>query len=75
MDRTLGAGPNGDHDDLRVYAGRDGLLVGFDGDVEVANVEAAVMEPGKMNKSLLGMAFLGRLQRVEMGAGRLKLVE
>ncbi len=45
------------------------------GGIRVRNVEAAVMEPGKMNKSLLGMAFLGRLQRVEMGAGRLKLVE
>jgi aspartyl protease family protein len=45
------------------------------GGIRVRNVDAAVMEPGKMNKSLLGMAFLGRLQRVEMGAGRLKLVE
>jgi aspartyl protease family protein len=45
------------------------------GDVSVRNVEAAVGEPGKLGQSLLGMTFLGRLQRVDMRAGVLLLQE
>src|SRR5262245_53714826 len=43
------------------------------GDISVRNVEAAIGEPGKLGQSLLGMAFLGRLQRVAMRAGVLFL--
>jgi aspartyl protease family protein len=45
------------------------------GDVTVRNVRAAVMEPGKLGTTLLGMTFLGRLQRVDMRAGSLVLQE
>ena len=45
------------------------------GDITVRNVEAAVSEPGKLGQSLLGMTFLGRLQRVDMRAGVLILQE
>lgn len=45
------------------------------GDITVRNVRAAVSEPGKLNKTLLGMTFLGRLSRAEMRRGRLILEE
>jgi aspartyl protease family protein len=45
------------------------------GDITVRHVEAAVGEPGKLTQSLLGMSFLGRLQRVDMRAGVLILQE
>jgi aspartyl protease family protein len=45
------------------------------GDITVRNVQAAVMEPGKLSTSLLGMSFLGRLQRVDMRNGVLVLQE
>jgi aspartyl protease family protein len=45
------------------------------GDITVRNVSAAVGEPGSMATSLLGMSFLGRLQRVDMRAGTLVLQE
>jgi aspartyl protease family protein len=43
------------------------------GDIGRRNVEAAVAEPGKLSQSLLGMSFLGRLQRVDIRAGVLVL--
>jgi aspartyl protease family protein len=45
------------------------------GDITVRNVPAAVSEPGSLATTLLGMSFLGRLQRVEMRAGTLVLQE
>jgi aspartyl protease family protein len=45
------------------------------GDISIDNVEAAIGEPGKLGQSLLGMTFLGRLQRVDMRAGVLFLQE
>src|SRR5262245_654392 len=45
------------------------------GDVSLRHVEAAVSEPGKLGQSLLGMTFLGRLQRVDMRGGVLILQE
>jgi aspartyl protease family protein len=45
------------------------------GGISVRNVEAAIGEPGKLGQSLLGMTFLGRLQRVDMRAGVLLLQE
>jgi aspartyl protease family protein len=45
------------------------------GDISVRHVEAAVSEPGKLGQSLLGMTFLGRLQRVDMRGGVLVLQE
>lgn len=45
------------------------------GDITVRNVQGAVMESGKLNKTLLGMAFLGRLGRAEMKKGVLVLEE
>lgn len=45
------------------------------GDITVRNVRGAVMEPGKLGTTLLGMSFLGRLQRVDMRAGTLVLQE
>jgi aspartyl protease family protein len=45
------------------------------GDISVRHVEAAVSEPGKLGQSLLGMTFLGRLQRVDMRGGVLMLQE
>lgn len=43
------------------------------GDVIVRNVHGAVMERGKLTTTLLGMSFLGKLDRAEMRAGRLIL--
>jgi aspartyl protease family protein len=45
------------------------------GDITVRNVPAAVSEPGSLATSLLGMSFLGRLQRVDMRSGILVLQE
>jgi len=45
------------------------------GDITVRNVQAAVSEPGRLGTSLLGMSFLGRLQRVDMRGGILVLQE
>ena len=44
-------------------------------DIRVNNVRAAVAEPGKLTKSLLGMSFLGQLRRTEMSRGVLVLEE
>ena len=43
------------------------------GGITVRDVEAAVSEPGRLGQSLLGMTFLGRLQRVDMRPGVLVL--
>jgi aspartyl protease family protein len=45
------------------------------GPITVRNVPAAVSEPGALGTSLLGMSFLGRLQRVDMRSGVLVLSE
>jgi aspartyl protease family protein len=45
------------------------------GTITVRNVPAAVSEPGMLATSLLGMSFLGRLQRVDMRSGVLVLSE
>jgi aspartyl protease family protein len=45
------------------------------GEITVRNIPAAVSEPGSLGTSLLGMSFLGRLQRVEMRSGTLVLQE
>jgi len=45
------------------------------GDITVRDVPASVSEPGSLATSLLGMSFLGRLQRVDMRAGVLVLQE
>ena len=39
------------------------------GDITVRNVQAAVSERGKLQTSLLGMSFLGKLSRTEMRKG------
>jgi aspartyl protease family protein len=45
------------------------------GGITVRDVKAAVSEPGKLNQTLLGMTFLGRLTRAEMTRGELLLEE
>lgn len=45
------------------------------GDITVRDVRAAVVERGKLQQTLLGMSFLGRLSRFEMRAGTLVLQE
>jgi len=45
------------------------------GDITVRDVPAGVSEPGKLSTTLLGMSFLGRLQRVDMRSGVLLLQE
>jgi aspartyl protease family protein len=45
------------------------------GGITIRNVPAAVSEPGMLATSLLGMSFLGRLQRVDMRSGVLLLQE
>jgi aspartyl protease family protein len=45
------------------------------GEILVRDVRAAVSEPGKLNATLLGMTFLGRLSRTEMRQGTLILQE
>jgi aspartyl protease family protein len=43
------------------------------GDIVVRNVRGTVSEPGRLSTTLLGMSFLGRLERVDMRAGTLFL--
>ena len=45
------------------------------GDIMVRDVSGAVMEPGKLGTTLLGMSFLSRLQRVDIRSGMLVLHE
>ena len=45
------------------------------GGITVRDVRGVVAEPGKLNGTLLGMAFLSRLSRAEMSRGRLILEE
>jgi len=45
------------------------------GRITVRNVEAAVTERGRLDKTLLGMSFLSRLDRVGISQGRLVLAE
>ena len=45
------------------------------GNIMVRNVSGAVMEPGKLGTTLLGMSFLSRLQRVDIRSGMLVLHE
>jgi aspartyl protease family protein len=45
------------------------------GDITVRDVTGAVLEPGKLSTTLLGMSFLTRLQRVDMRSGTLVLQE
>jgi aspartyl protease family protein len=45
------------------------------GEILVRDVRATVSEPGKLNSTLLGMTFLGRLSRTEMRQGTLILQE
>jgi aspartyl protease family protein len=45
------------------------------GEITVRNVQGAVVEAGKLTKTLLGMSFLGRLSRTEMRSGVLLLEE
>lgn len=45
------------------------------GHVQVRNVRAAVCERGKLEKTLLGMSFLSKLERVDINQGRLTLIE
>jgi aspartyl protease family protein len=45
------------------------------GHITVRNVRAAVAERGRLEKTLLGMSFLSRLDRVDISNGRLLLVE
>ncbi|RTL61216.1 MAG: TIGR02281 family clan AA aspartic protease [Hyphomicrobiales bacterium] len=43
------------------------------GNITVRDVAAAVAEPGRLHMTLLGMSFLGRLQRVDMRPGLMTL--
>ncbi len=45
------------------------------GDITVRGVAASVSERGRLKMTLLGMSFLGRLERVDMRAGVLLLQE
>lgn len=45
------------------------------GRITVRDVRAAVCERGRLEKTLLGMSFLSRLDRVDISAGRLTLIE
>ncbi len=45
------------------------------GGVEVRNVQAGVMEEGKLNQTLLGMSFIKKLNRFDMQSGRLVIEE
>ena len=45
------------------------------GDIEVKNVKAFVHEEGALHISLLGMSFIGRLERFEMSGRQLVLIQ
>jgi aspartyl protease family protein len=45
------------------------------GNVDVYDVDAAVMPPGALSVNLLGMSFLGKLSRFQAGGGQLVLVQ
>lgn len=45
------------------------------GRITVRDVRAAVCERGRLEKTLLGMSFLSRLERVDISQGRLTLIE
>lgn len=45
------------------------------GGITVRNVQGSVAERGKLNETLLGMTFLGRLSKAQMSRGRLLLEE
>jgi len=45
------------------------------GNIDVYNVQAAVMPAGALSTNLLGMSFLGKLSRFQAGGGQLVLVE
>ncbi|GJM02426.1 MAG: hypothetical protein DHS20C08_09270 [Rhodomicrobium sp.] len=45
------------------------------GDITVSNVEAIVVEPGKLDINLLGMNFLSKLKRFEVSGRKLLLVQ
>lgn len=45
------------------------------GDITVHNVQGAVSEPGRLQRTLLGMSFLGRLSRIDMRSDSLLLQE
>lgn len=45
------------------------------GDITIRNVPGAVLEPGRLRTSLLGMSFLNRLSRFDMRPGELVLQE
>lgn len=45
------------------------------GSITVRNINGGVMERGKLNRTLLGMSFLGKLSRVEMRRNALVLHE
>jgi aspartyl protease family protein len=45
------------------------------GAITIRNVRAAVTERGRLERTLLGMSFLSRLERVDIRQGRLLLVE
>lgn len=45
------------------------------GGIVIRDVPAAVAERGRLGKTLLGMSFLSRLERVDIRQGRLLLVE
>ena len=45
------------------------------GNITVRDVRAAVSERGRLGKTLLGMSFLSRLDRVDISSGRLTLIE
>ncbi len=45
------------------------------GGITVRNVQGSVAERGKLNETLLGMTFLGRLSKAQMSGGRLLLEE
>ncbi len=45
------------------------------GDIELRNMRATVARPGRLFKTLLGMSFLGRLERVDIRGRELVLVQ
>lgn len=45
------------------------------GDITVSNIDAIVVEPGKLDINLLGMNFLSKLKRFEVSGRKLLLVQ